>query len=134
MGVRSFRDPVTGVLVAWGYTDGNRPGDVMQDEPDGFALTPGQWRWDGAQWTADPATVLDARGFEVALHEAFGTDLVAFNTLLGAFPLFLWALRDGTWPAVGQMIVGARAAGAITQAQYDAIKVAATQHAIPVSL
>lgn len=42
----SFRDPVTGVLVAWGYVETNRPGDIRQSEPWDFNLEVNKWRWD----------------------------------------------------------------------------------------
>lgn len=46
----SFRDPVTGILKAWGYVESNSPGDIAQEEPDDFNLDPGKWKWDGTQW------------------------------------------------------------------------------------
>lgn len=58
MPFRSFRNPNTGVLVAWGAVLTNGPGEIAQLEPDGFNLEVGKWRWDGSQWvpyTAPPA-------------------------------------------------------------------------------
>lgn len=46
----SFRDPVTGILKAWGYTDANQPGDIKQKELDSFNLDPRKWKWDGNKW------------------------------------------------------------------------------------
>ncbi len=46
----SFRDPVTQVLVAHGFVSGNRPGDIIQPEKDGFSLDPGKWQWNGTAW------------------------------------------------------------------------------------
>lgn len=57
MGVKSFRDPVTGVLKASGHVLNNDPGDIAQDEAPDFALKSREWRWDGRAWvpyTAPP--------------------------------------------------------------------------------
>ena len=52
MPLRSFRDPVTNVLICSGYVASNKPGDISQIEAEGFNLTPGLWKWDGADWIA----------------------------------------------------------------------------------
>ncbi len=46
----SFRDAATQVLTGHGFTDRNRPGDIVQAEADTFSLTPGQWQWNGTAW------------------------------------------------------------------------------------
>jgi len=43
---KSFRDPVTNVLKAYGFTKSNAPGDLDRDEPDDFALEAGEWQFD----------------------------------------------------------------------------------------
>jgi hypothetical protein len=50
--LRSFRDPTTGVLKAWGFITQNEPGDIAQIEADGFSLVPGTVRWNGTAWVA----------------------------------------------------------------------------------
>ena len=47
---RSFRDPITNVLKCHGFVLTNQPGDLARDESDDFALEPGRWQWNGAQW------------------------------------------------------------------------------------
>lgn len=49
--MKSFRDPVTGVLKAWGYAESNGS-DIARAEPADFNLEPGKWRFDGAQWVS----------------------------------------------------------------------------------
>jgi hypothetical protein len=51
MSKKSFRDPVTNVLKAWGYVESNGD-DTARDEPDEFNLEPGQWKFEGGQWVA----------------------------------------------------------------------------------
>lgn len=64
MAKKSFRDPVTGDLKSWGYTERNEPGDIAQEEPDDFSLDTmtKKWRWDGQRWndvTPIPPTLVD---------------------------------------------------------------------------
>lgn len=47
--MKSFRDPVTNILRAWGYVESNGS-DVARDEPEGFNLEPGKWRLVNDQW------------------------------------------------------------------------------------
>lgn len=47
---RSFRDPQTGVLKAWGYVESNEPGDLSRIEPDDFCLEPGKWVLVDDEW------------------------------------------------------------------------------------
>jgi hypothetical protein len=46
----SFRDPITGILKAYGYTESNAPGDIKQPEADDFDLWPGKWKWENDKW------------------------------------------------------------------------------------
>lgn len=55
--MKSFRDPVTGILKAWGYA-GSNGNDLARDEPDGFSLEPGKWKLVGDEWT--PVETSDA--------------------------------------------------------------------------
>ena len=60
---RSFRDPVTGILNAWGYMASNRPDDIVQEELDDFTpdLLAHKWQWDGLKWrdvTPTPLTLV----------------------------------------------------------------------------
>lgn len=48
--MQSFRDPVTGVLKAYGFAAANAPGDLAQDEADDFALEPGKWKLVAGAW------------------------------------------------------------------------------------
>jgi len=57
----SYRDPVTNVLMSWGYASSNcRIGqippncDIQREEPEDFNLTPGEWQWDGEKWIPYP--------------------------------------------------------------------------------
>lgn len=49
--MKSFRDPATGVLKAYGFADSNAPGDLVQDEVDNFSLEPGKWQLIAGTWT-----------------------------------------------------------------------------------
>lgn len=71
------------------------------------------------------------RDFELRLHDIFITDPLALNTLLAQMPLFMWALRDGTWDLLAQLIDGAHKGGLITNEQYDAIRIAAMDARTP---
>lgn len=58
--MKSFRDPETGVLTAFGYCEENG-GDIARDEPDDFALKPGAWQLIDDAWQpyeAPPAVPL----------------------------------------------------------------------------
>lgn len=52
--MKSFRDPVTNVLRAWGHAESNG-GDIARNEPENFNLEPGKWRLVGDTW--QPYTV-----------------------------------------------------------------------------
>lgn len=55
--MKSFRDPETGVLRAWGYVEANGS-DIARDEPEGFNMEPGKWQLvDGAWQPYSPAIV-----------------------------------------------------------------------------
>lgn len=49
--MRSFRNPETGVLTAWGYAASNGS-DLARDEPDDFNLEPGKWQLAGGKWVS----------------------------------------------------------------------------------
>lgn len=64
---QSFRDPVTGVLRAWGYAASNGD-DLARNEPDNFNLEPGKWRLEGGEWVAvapDPRIAIQAQIDEI---------------------------------------------------------------------
>lgn len=48
--MKSFRDPITGILKCCGYVETNDPTDIVQEESEDFNLYPGKWRWDGTKW------------------------------------------------------------------------------------
>lgn len=48
--MKSFRDLSTNVLKAFGNCEANAPGDLARDEPDDFALTPGEWQLVNDVW------------------------------------------------------------------------------------
>lgn len=50
--MKSFRDPTTNVLKAYGFALTNAPGDLARDEPDDFNLTPGKWQLVAGTWAA----------------------------------------------------------------------------------
>lgn len=57
---KSFRNPVTNVLTAWGYAASNGD-DLARDEPDDFDLEPGRWRLESDQWVAVPPDVANLK-------------------------------------------------------------------------
>lgn len=72
----------------------------------------------------------DKLAFERALLAAFPS-VAERNTLLGRYPLFLWALRGGAWADVKALVDDALAKAAITQAQYDQVVSSAKANNIP---
>lgn len=120
----------TGLLLEWGLSDYGGQGVPV---PEDFVSPVGTVRWTGSAWVAVPQ--VDARGFEVALHDIFPGQ--AFFAFWVAFPLsglFLDSIRNGTWPLTEALVQTALAQQAITQQNYDDIKAAALAHAIPVTL
>lgn len=69
---RSFRDPATGVLKAWGFIIQNVPGDLAQPESEDFALEPGKWRWNGTAWVPFTAPPPPSSALAQALDAAIG--------------------------------------------------------------
>lgn len=62
--MKSFRDPVTNVLMAYGYCETNAPGDLARDEPDDFNLDPGKWALVGDEWipvAPSPSAAINAQ-------------------------------------------------------------------------
>lgn len=56
--MKSFRDPVTNVLKAYGFASANAQGDLARDEPDDFNLTPGKWQLVGDAWQPYNVTLI----------------------------------------------------------------------------
>lgn len=73
---RSFRDPISNVLKAWGYMAANGPGEVSQAEAENFTLTPGQWQWDGTQWMPYVKPAPTAADLEAVATSLFSLDPV----------------------------------------------------------
>jgi hypothetical protein len=48
--MKSFRDPSTNVLKAFGHCDVNAPGDLAREESDDFSLAPGEWQLADDAW------------------------------------------------------------------------------------
>lgn len=75
----SFRDPATGVLMAWGYAAANG-GDLTRDESDDFSLEPGKWQLVDEVWVPYNATpvpqVVTMRQAQTALLNAGLLDAV----------------------------------------------------------
>lgn len=82
---------------------------------------------------AAQARLADPLGFEKAIKSAVGGILGA-NALAVAYPLFFAALQEQAWEDVQAMLVDAKSKGVIAAPQYDAIKAAAAQFNIPVTL
>ncbi|MDC8757503.1 hypothetical protein [Janthinobacterium fluminis] len=53
---KSFRDPATHILKAWGFVDTNMSGDISRSEPLNFNLNPGDWRLVNDEWQSVPQT------------------------------------------------------------------------------
>ena len=83
---------------------------------------------------ADSAPTADTKGFEGALKAIYANNLVALNTLLAKYPLFMWSLRDENWPFVAQMFQAAVAVRDISTEEWTAIQAAAAQHNIPLGV
>jgi hypothetical protein len=137
MAKNAFIDPTSKVLVGWGFTSANRPGDVAIPVPDDFALALGVWQWNGQAFVSyTPAAVPDGAAFELALHSVFPDDtFFSFVTSFGVLSmLFLDAIRRGTWPLVQALILQAKSQNVIDDSHYAAIKAAATAANLPVTL
>lgn len=126
----------TGEVVEWARNSQPASYDpavhelIEADEP-----PPDGARYDAsAQAWVPPPPQPDVRGFEGALKAHFANNLQALNTLMAKYPLFLWSLRDQNWLYVEQMLIGAHMAGDFTDADFSAIKAAAADKNIPVTL
>ncbi len=90
------------------------------------------------EWAANPPTPApDERGFEADIYAAFNNDFARINAVLTAFPVFQQlqsTLRDANWVAATGIILAASAAEAITSEEYAALKVAATNRHLPLTL
>lgn len=67
--MKSFRDPITGVLKAWGYAESNGS-DIARDEPEGFNLAPGKWKFSDGKWVATSPNINDLIARNVAAIQA----------------------------------------------------------------
>jgi len=76
----------------------------------------------------------NVKGFEGALKVIYANNLLALNTLMGKYPLFMWSLRDENWPFVSQMFQAAVAVKDISAEEWTAIQSAAAQHNIPLGV
>jgi hypothetical protein len=56
--MKSFRDPVTNVLKAYGFVDANTPGDISRSEAGDFSLEPGKWRLVNDVWVAHTPVIV----------------------------------------------------------------------------
>lgn len=70
--MKSFRNPETGVLTAWGHAEGNGA-DLAREEPDDFNLEPGKWQLVNGEWAAFelvivPQTVSMRQGREALIR------------------------------------------------------------------
>lgn len=76
MGFRSFRDPNTNRLKAWGWNMvANDLGDLSRDEPNSFNTQIDfihVWMWNGTQWVAVPQATVDA---ERAVQQQASSDV-----------------------------------------------------------
>lgn len=87
--MKSFRDPDTHVLKAFGYCDENAPNDLSREEPDDFALDVGRWQLVGEEWMpyAAPAVVPQAVAMWQARQALLGAGLLdAVNAALASMP------------------------------------------------
>lgn len=75
----------------------------------------------------------NAAGFEQAVKVGVGGVLTA-NSLAAIYPLFFPAIEKGQWGDLQNLILDAQSKSVITGAQYSAIKAAATQYNIPITL
>lgn len=82
---------------------------------------------------AAQAKLPDPAGFEKAIKSAVGGILGA-NALAVAYPLFFVTAQNQAWEDVQAILVDAEAKGVISATQYEAIKAAAAQFNIPVTL
>jgi len=67
------------------------------------------------------------------LKSIYANNLLALNTLLGKYPLFMWSLRDENWSFVAQMFQGAVAVKDITEEDWAKIQAAAVTNNIPLA-
>lgn len=77
--MKSFRDPATGVLTAWGYAEANGS-DVPRDEPDDFNLEPGKWKLGNDQWIPVDLFEVEARAYMATIRQ---TREMILNRLAG---------------------------------------------------
>jgi len=96
-----------------------------------------QWRWNGTAIIIDPTVTLPPNGpsFLAAVRtDVFANNITRINTAWKLQPMWYSAVKDQDWKLVEKVTKAARTANDITQTEYDAIKVAAAAHHIPVTL
>jgi hypothetical protein len=92
----AFIDPTTGILKTVGYTETNSPGDIKIPVPANFKLKPGDWKWNGTGWVANPPaadqTLLDLNDLAYSIDKAVASTnvpaeikevLLKLKTILG---------------------------------------------------
>lgn len=130
---KSFRDPTTHVLKAWGYMETNDVGDVVSDEADDFALTPGEWYKPVATWDPyTPPPAPDVAGFMTALKASM--TLVTANTFFAQYPLAFQALSAGGWADFEELVIYAHDQTDINDALYTIVRDEAIAANIPITL
>lgn len=121
----------------------------LHDDMDGEAFALPSWPQGMTQLTDAQAATIQAQqeaakqavlaaqpnapAFEQAIKPALG-GILAANALAVAYPLFFGALQNRAWEDVETMLVDAKSKSVIIAAQYNAIKNAATQFNIPLTL
>lgn len=75
----------------------------------------------------------DPAGFAQAVKVGMG-GILAANALMVTYPAFFPAIQTQVWADVQALVLDAKAKSAISLAQYNAIKSAAVQFNIPVTL
>jgi len=75
----------------------------------------------------------DVDGFVQAVKAVFG-GIIAANAVLISYPAFLPAVHQQHWADLQTLIIDAKTTAVITLAQYDAIKTAAINFSIPITL
>lgn len=135
MGAWVMYETVSKAFRAFG-TDANRPATIPLDCTlvDIARLPVGNEAWNGTAFVDNTAVQPNGRGFWLGCKGALADDDAKINGLLKKYPLFPYSIAEANWPRVQRLIISAKAAVDITQAEYDAIKAVAAANNIPITL
>jgi len=86
-----------------------------------------------SQPISTPQIIADANGFAQSVKLALG-GIIGANALAVSYPLFNQAVQEQNWSDVQELIIDAKTKSVLSTSQYIAIKTAAANNNIPITL